>query len=88
MFIDYPSDLEMTGLKTLAERRQDRCLSFALKCAKNDQNKVLFPRNEISSQHYIRDKEVFKVNFARTEEYKNSTIPFCQRLLNNHYNGK
>ena len=88
MFIDYPSALEMTGLKTLAERRHDRCLSFALKCAKNVQNKVLFPRNETSNQHYIRDKEVFKVNFARTEEYKNSTIPFCQRLLNNHYNGK
>ena len=88
MFVDYPSALEMTGLQTLADRRKERCLSFALKCTKNQRNQELFPRNQITSQHYIRDKEAFKVNFARTEEYKNSTIPFCQRLLNNHYTGK
>ena len=32
-----------------------------------------------------RQREPFKINFARTETYKNSTIPTCQRLLNAHY---
>ena len=88
MVIDYASALEMTGLQILADRRQARCLDFALKCASHPQNQALFPRNLTTSQHYIQNKEVFQVNFARTEEYKNSTIPFCQRLLNQHYNGK
>ena len=88
MFIDYASALEMTGLQILADRRQARCLDFAMKCASHPRNQALFPRNLTTSQHYIQNKEVFQVNFARTEEYKNSTIPFCQRLLNQHYNGK
>ena len=88
MFIDYASALKMTGLQTLADRRQARCLDFAMKCASHPRNQALFPRNLTTSQNYIRNKEVFQVNFARTEEYKNSTIPFCQRLLNQHYNGK
>ena len=35
MYIDYPSALEMTGLDTLAARREDRCLRFALKSVKH-----------------------------------------------------
>ena len=30
----------------------------------------------------MRQREPFKVNFAYTETYKNSAIPYCQRLLN------
>ena len=33
----------------------------------------------------MREREPFKVNFTRTEVYKKSTIPTCQRLLNNYY---
>ena len=33
----------------------------------------------------IRQWEPFKVNFARTKSYKKSTIPTCQRLLNEHF---
>ena len=87
MYIDYTSALEMCGLQTLSERRQARCLDFALKCIKHERNQRLFPLSEKSSKHYIRDKEIFHVNFARTEDYKKSTIPYCQRLLNNHFNG-
>ena len=87
MYIDYTSALEMCGLQTLSERRQARCLDFALKCINHERNQRLFPLSEKSSKHYIRDKEIFHVNFARTEDYKKSTIPYCQRLLNNHFNG-
>ena len=32
-----------------------------------------------------RNREQFKVNFNRTNSYKNSTIPFCQSLFNEHW---
>ena len=30
----------------------------------------------------VRSCEKFKVNFAHTNTYRDSTIPYCQRLLN------
>ena len=79
--------MEMSGLQTLYARRQERCLKFALKCVKHQRNNSLFPLNEKSSKHYICEKELFQVNFARTEDYKKSAIPYCQRLLNDYCNG-
>ena len=87
MYINYSSALEMSGLQTLFARRKARCLNFALKSVKHQRNQRLFPLTENSSEHYTRDKEVFHVNFARTEDYKRSTTPYRQRLLNNHFNG-
>ena len=77
--------LEMCGLQSLADRRQQRCLNFALKCVKHPKMGKLFPLNPESSEHFLRQREVFKVNFAHSSRYKNSTIPYCQRLLNNYY---
>jgi hypothetical protein len=72
-----------SGLKTLEQRRQDRCLRFSLKCLAHPRNKQMFPLNEKVS-HDVRNREVYKVNHANTEAYRNSAIPFCQRLLNTH----
>ena len=85
MYINYTAALEMCGLQTLADRRQERCLNFALKCIKHTKMEKLFPTNPESSEHFLRQKEVFKVNFAHTSRYKQSTIPYCQRLLNEYY---
>ena len=66
--------------------RQNRMLSYAKKCLKHPINSRFFPRNEnIDVEPTIRHREPFKVNFARTESYKNSTIPTCQRLLNSYF---
>ena len=35
-------------------------------------------------EQQIRNHERYKVNFSRTKQYQESTIPFCQRLLNNY----
>jgi hypothetical protein len=43
MYINYESALEMTGLDTLRNRREKRCLNFSLKSAKHDRNQRLFP---------------------------------------------
>ena len=84
MYVDYPAALEMCGLQTLSDRRLKRCLDFSRKCLKHPRNKRLFPVNPSTSEHFVRKKEVFHVNFARTDDYKTSAIPFCQRLLNQH----
>ena len=82
-YISYTDALTRTGLITLHQRRQDRCLSVSLKCLKHPQNSRIFPKNE-ENIHSVRDHDVFKVNHAHNEYYKNSAIPFCQRLLNTH----
>ena len=83
-YISYSAALEMCGLETLFDRRQKRCLNFALKCTEHPKNKRLFPLNVKDSQHILRRQEKFVVNFARTAAYQQSTIPFCQNLLNKH----
>ena len=88
MFIDYASALEMCGLETLSARRQTRCLDFALKCAKHPRNKRIFPLNKNIPVCEIRNSEKYEVNFARTSTYRDSTVPYCQRLLNTYYQTK
>ena len=78
---DYPSSLAQTALKSLSERRKIRCLSFAKRCIKNPHTKAMFPLNPEGIQN-VRQTEKYSVNFARTENYKNSAVPYCQRLLN------
>ena len=88
MYVDYSSALEMTGLASLENRRLKRCLDFSLKCINHPRNMQMFPRNEVNPSYKIRNNEKFKVNFAKTSTYKKSTIPFCQRLLNQHFKKK
>ena len=79
MYISYDAALDMSGLESLHSRRVKRCLDFAKKCVRHPLNKRLFPFEKGHS------KEMFVVNWARTETYRLSTIPYCQRLLNKHF---
>ena len=83
----YDNALKLTGVKTLHQRREDRCLSFSIKSLKHPVHKRLFPVNPRFRENsdYLREREPFVVNFANTSSYKNSTIPYCQNLLNTHY---
>ena len=88
-YISHSAALEMTGLDLLADRRKARCLSFSLKCTKDTYNARFFPRNpNLDHTLEARKREEFKVNFCRTKQYLNSAIPYCQRLLNKHYQSK
>ena len=84
MYVGYQAALEMCGLKTLWSRREKRCLDFSTKCVKHEKNKRLFPRNSRTFGQCQQTKESFEVNWARTEAYRTSTIPYCQRMLNSH----
>ena len=83
-YTNYAEALEICKLKTLFERREDRCLSFAKKCLKHPIHSRLFPTNGIN-MHDTRDRERFSVNFAKTDAYRNSAIPYMQRMLNVKY---
>ena len=83
-YVSYEAAMEMTGLETLKSRRENRCLEFSKKCVSHDKNSRLFPLNPENTAN-VRVKEPFVVNFARTDAYKLSAIPYCQRLLNKHY---
>ena len=75
-YISYSAALEMCGLKTLFLRRQDRCLQFSLKSLKHEQNKRMIPTNpNLDIDIDTRNREQYKVNFARTNAYKNSAVP-------------
>ena len=82
-YVDYPSSLERTHLKELLVRREARCLSFARKSLKTPLGGKLFPENPPNLQGVNRH-EKYKVNFAHTENYRHSSVPYCQRLLNQH----
>ena len=79
-YLDYATALDKTGLQTLASRRDELCLNFAKKSVKFPHTKDMFPKNE--KTRVTRKTEKFVVPFARTDRYKNSSIPYMSRLLN------
>ena len=54
--------------------------------AKCNLDSNLNPIND--TQCHDRGKEQFHVNHGRTEDYRMSAIPYCQRLLNSHFKDK
>ena len=84
MYVSYSAALEMSGLQTLFSRREKRCLNFSLKCLKNSRTSRLFPFRPNHDQD-VRQSELFTVNFSKTTTYQKSTIPYCQKLLNQHF---
>ena len=82
MYVSYEAAMEMTGLKLLHTRRDERCLSYVLKAVKHPVNRTKFPQRHVEDSHNIREREQYHVNFARTEAYRQSAVPSLQRLLN------
>ena len=80
----YDKALELMELESLYDRREDLCLSFAKKCtkSKNFEIKNMFPINKSHSTADTRKREKYHVEMAHTGRFKNSAIPYMQRLLN------
>ena len=76
-YSDYISALETLSLDTLFQRREVHLKKFSLKCISDVHNAKLFPENQ-----NVRGKNIYHVNFARTNQYLQSTIPQGQRMLN------
>ena len=86
-YSDYDSALQICKLDTLKVRRDARSLAFALKTVQHPSVNRMFPLNIQTSDniHHLRTRERFVVNQARTERYRVSTIPDCQRRLNEYF---
>ena len=80
--INYKKALNKLGLESLEERREYLSLQFAKKSLQNHKMKNLFPKKIIKHDHKLRNQDKFKINYARTNRYKNSAVPHMQKLLN------
>ena len=75
----YRELLEVTGLKTLKERRENRCLKFALKSLENPNLAGWFP---INNNRNGRHSHVYQEFFAKTSRLQNSPLYDLRRRLN------
>ena len=76
----YRALLEMSGLQTLQQRRDERSLKFARKCASDPYFKAWFPLNPVERR--TRNPLLYKETRARTKRLFNSPIHHMRRLLN------
>ena len=86
-YSSYEEALDATSLISLNQRRQERCLKYAIKAVKHPENQKMLPANIVESPQITRKREQFHVNFAHSEAYRKSAIPSLQRLLNSHMEG-
>ena len=77
----YEQALKDLSLETLVNRRNKLSLKFAKKCTSHPKLQDMFPRNN-SSHHFLRKKNLYHVEPARTGRLLNSAIPQLQRALN------
>ncbi|KAI8503577.1 hypothetical protein Bbelb_185480 [Branchiostoma belcheri] len=85
MYSDYAEVSAQLGLQSRATRREHLCIQFGRKLLTNNQFRSLLPpsRGQISNRHvHTRHGNQLNTVRARTERFKNSTIPHIVRLLN------
>ena len=75
-YLSYKNALKTLKLENLSQRRTKLCKKFALNSLKYAKSKEMFPLDR------GRNKNKYKVNFARHSRLLNSAIPQMQRLLN------
>ena len=81
-FKNYENALLLLNLDTLESRRQELILKFAQKGIKSRKLDDLFPENDKTHIMKKRTTEKYRVNFANTDRYKNSSIITMQKMLN------
>ena len=74
-------------LLTLKTRREKLCKSFAQKCTRNVKVKSVFQKVPVKDKSEIKTN-IYFVNFATTERYLKSSIPYMQRMLNSEHKVK
>ena len=77
----YECALECTGLERLSQRREDRCLRFALQSLLHPVHSKMFPVNPhiLQNSRPTRNTDHFVVNKARSESYKQSAVSISRR---------
>ena len=83
-YTGYKDALNRMELETLAERRENLCLSFAIKCTKHPKLSNMFKKNEKKHTMKTRNEEIYHVDFSNTERLQKSSIIYMEKLLNEH----
>ena len=85
-YAGYDDALELCGLDKLSVRREEKCLKFGLKSLLHPVHSRMFPVNAHVLENTLntRNNEHFKVNWAKSESYRHSAIPYIQRQLNEY----
>ena len=78
----YENARKILKIETLYERREKLLKIFGKKCLKLEQTNYLFPLNDRTHGMQTRKNEKYKVLHANTERFKNSAVPYIQRVLN------
>ena len=78
----YEQALGLLNLESLNQRRESMALKFAKNGLNNPQFSKLFPLRKIKHGMIARNSEKYCVNRSNTLRYKESSVPFLQRLLN------
>ena len=71
---------QLSGLKTLRERRIELCDSFARKCVASERFRSWFPLN--NARRSGRNSEIYKEFQAKNDRLKNSPLFYMRRRLN------
>ena len=81
-YINYNQACELVSSDALKDRRQQLCLAFAQKSAKNAS--LYFEKNSKLHTMQTRNMEAYKVTHCNTDRLRKSAIPLMQQLLNKH----
>ena len=81
-YTTYDEALNALNLQNLENRRVMLCKKFAVSCVNNVRTRKHFQLSEKTHPMKTRRQVEFNVEFANTERFRKSTIPFLQRLLN------
>ena len=81
-YTNYQNALVLSGLVSLADRRNDICLNFAKKAIKHPKYQHWFVKEE-NSANTRRKKPYLKPVSARTSKFAKSPIAYLTNLLNN-----
>ena len=80
-YTSYDHVLLQLNLDRLDVRREQLCLSFALKCVNSPKHKSMFPPNP-NHRPNMRNPKPYKEFNCNTSKYFNSPVPYLAWLLN------
>ena len=78
----YEERLTELNISTLKDRRNELSLRFANKCLKQEKTKHIFKRNSKMHKMKLRRKDTFKLQNAKTERLRKSSVLHMTRQLN------
>ena len=82
--VSYACALELSGIQSLEERRQDCFDRFAIKLANNKEYEEWLPRTKFTG-YDLREELIYDELFASTDRLRNSPLYAMRRRLNEIY---